>query len=958
MQVSLLGPLRLTADDQDQAVSGVRLAGVLAALALRAPEPLSVPVLIDAVWGESPPATARNTLQAHVAALRRLLGRDALISDRGSYRLALPGEAIDVHRFDRLVTEGLTTAAAGDLQAAARTLGAALSLWRSEPLEGLPGAWFATERRRLAARRIEGLHGAIDVGLELGRHLTLVPELNSLIAEHPYDERLVAQQMLALYRSARPTDALAAYQALQDRLADDLGTDPGPHLRQLHVAILNHAPELSLDPMAPRTPWRSPVLRDRRPMLGRESELAGLEQLVASGAQVVTLVGPSGIGKTRLATEVAARVQGEFDAGSAVIAVPALASPDALAEQIVRAFGLDLDDEPLTVLRPVVGVLVVDDLAPGSATATRLHRLLETSALRVVVTARRPMGWDMEEVRRVEPLSSESRDGAPGPATELLLQRAAAAGAVIDRADAEELAAAADCARLLDGVPLALELAAPRAIVGFGELRAELERSGGLTGVQLSFAQTLEHLDDMELYLLRVLAQCKGVVDADWLSALPTPGSDRVSTAVAALVRDGLIRGTPGSHGRVVFDLLSGVRQELLAGMSADEVVEAKRAMLRAHVVTFHRNDRYLPSYVDTVACAQRSMALLPALCAALEDAIDLEDVDTVAALGAPASEMCIYDYRTDVEARIWDWLAARPEVLEWSLPRQIDLRLAADNHLINTNDTQQWRDATDLTLRLAQEVGDQSRIGQAMTSIVLGARIMGLPETVDPAAALAIALADPCPEVSASTQALIGGMVSPEAGRRAVEAGWRANHEGIRMLALANLTDSTLSRGDAAAALVTATEATELAVQMHNRYFADFMRASLLTAHAINGSPVHLEAIAELAQKAWLARDVRSVTDGLLKLAAGALNCGSPELAAASFGVFERVLIRANAVPSLDEEVFIKNWLAEVAPISPAGPMEVVIAELRERCADLSGSVGVGGEPAQAQAVGDHRHR
>jgi YVTN family beta-propeller protein len=252
LQFRILGPLEVSRDGAVVDLGARKQRAVLALLLLNANRVVSTERLIDELWGDSPPDTARSALQVYVAALRKALG------DEGSaLRTSAPGYVLDVEPgaldLDRFVELRGDAQAAGDDERRSELLREALGLWRDTPLADLSSEPFAALAvARLEEQRLEALEQRIDADLALGRHASLVRELETLVDEQPYRERLRAQLMLALYRSGRQADALDTYRTARRTLDDDLGLEPGPELRELEAAILRHDPRLSLDgPVAP-----------------------------------------------------------------------------------------------------------------------------------------------------------------------------------------------------------------------------------------------------------------------------------------------------------------------------------------------------------------------------------------------------------------------------------------------------------------------------------------------------------------------------------------------------------------------------------------------------------------------------------------------------------------------------------------------------------------------------------
>src|SRR3954454_4461618 len=250
MEFGILGPLEVRADGRPVALSGARPRAVLAVLALHANRPVSAERLALALWGEDVPPGAVKTVQVYVARLRKALDdADVLITTPAGYVLRVaPGE-LDAERFERRVADGRQALAAGRGDDAAAELRAALELWRGPPLADLASTPFApAEIARLEEQHLAAVEGRVDADLAAGRHAELVGELQQLITQQPWRERLHAQLMLALYRSGRQADALDAYRHARDVLIDQLGIEPGSELHDLQQAILAHDPVLDAPP--------------------------------------------------------------------------------------------------------------------------------------------------------------------------------------------------------------------------------------------------------------------------------------------------------------------------------------------------------------------------------------------------------------------------------------------------------------------------------------------------------------------------------------------------------------------------------------------------------------------------------------------------------------------------------------------------------------------------------------
>src|SRR4051794_1155796 len=252
MDFRILGPLEALDGTRPVALGGRRRRAVLAALLLHPNEALSNERLVDELWGEAPPANALKTLQVNVSRLRKDLPDDVLVTRGHGYELPVEPEALDASRFEGLLDEGRAELAAERPERALEALERALSLWRGPPLADLAYEPFAqAEIARLEDLRVAADEQLVDAKLALGRHGDVVGQLERLVEEHPYRERLRAQLMLALYRADRQADALQAYQDARRQLVEELGIEPGERLRELETAVLAQDPELAVPEPAP-----------------------------------------------------------------------------------------------------------------------------------------------------------------------------------------------------------------------------------------------------------------------------------------------------------------------------------------------------------------------------------------------------------------------------------------------------------------------------------------------------------------------------------------------------------------------------------------------------------------------------------------------------------------------------------------------------------------------------------
>ena len=339
----LFGQLEVADAGVALAVRGAKQRALLALLALHRGEPVSADRLIDVLWGDGLAANPVNALQAQIGQLRRALGAGVIVTTEAGYALAVgPGE-VDVVRFEQLVAKGRRLAEAGEMAQASATLGEALGLRRGEPLAEFAYAGFAeAERARLDELALVAIETRAGADLVLGRHGELAGELEALCGQHPLRERLWELLILALYRAGRQADALRAYTEVRDRLVDELGIDPGPALRELQARILAQDPSLAAASPAPvraAAPAAAGNLRERlSSFIGRDAEL---EQLLGSvrSCRLVTLTGPGGTGKTRLAVEAAAALRAEYPDGAWLVELASVAEPDGVGPAVAGRSG-------------------------------------------------------------------------------------------------------------------------------------------------------------------------------------------------------------------------------------------------------------------------------------------------------------------------------------------------------------------------------------------------------------------------------------------------------------------------------------------------------------------------------------------------------------------------------------------------------------------------------------------
>ena len=479
MQYRILGPLAVTKEGAEVVLGRGKQRALLALLLLHANEAVPTDRLIDQLWGESRSTSATRVVHNYVSKLRRLLGDAVLITRGNAYELRVELGELDLDRFNDQVADGRQALAAGDPARAAAAFGAALSLWHGPPLADFTYDQFAqAEIERLDGLRLAALIERIDADLQLGRHNALIGELETLVAAHPLQERLRGQLMVALYRSGRQAEALQVYQSTRRMLVEELGIEPNEELQRLEHQILNHDPELAAPDVS--SPARNPArARPNLPpqttsLVGREREIREVTDLLRqSEVRLVTLTGTGGTGKTRLAIRVAAGLLDEFTDSVVFVGLAPLQDPDLVLTTAAQALGVlatsseTLADDLGRHLRRRELLLVLDNFEHLLEAAPSVADIAATAAgVKLLVTSRAPLRLSAERVYPVWPLEtpsgSEDVESLVRCESVALFETRARAVRPEFAVTPANAGAVADICKALDGIPLAIELAATR----------------------------------------------------------------------------------------------------------------------------------------------------------------------------------------------------------------------------------------------------------------------------------------------------------------------------------------------------------------------------------------------------------------------------------------------------------------------------------------------------------------
>jgi predicted ATPase/DNA-binding SARP family transcriptional activator len=608
LRFGVLGPIDVrTAHDQALHVGGPRQRTLLAALLLDAPRPVSPERLAERVWVEPPP-TWPSLLHAYVARLRRAVDPDGsiIVTRLAGYAVEIATDQFDAARFARLVTDSDDTA--DDPETIVASLEHALGLWRGDPYQDLPDNPDAhAETARLLELRWQARHRLVDARLALGRADAAVAQLEAMAVEDPLRERTCLQLMTALTQAGRQREALAAYQRHRQRLVDEAGLDPGPALRELELAILRGE-------AAP--PRRADVARRQvidtycDSFVGREEELTAVARLLEQ-ARLVTLTGPGGVGKSRLANEVARAVRDRYPDGVHMVELAAIRQGGDVGDAVARWLGVTLghhatiSDAIVAALANRTALLVLDNcefVLSGVADLVR-QVLHQCPGVSVLATSREPLMLHGEHRWPVPPLPvPEAQDSVAdhqNAALRLFCDRAAAAHPGFAPSP-DDLATIAEVCRRLDGLPLAIELAAARiTALSPAALASRLHerfrvltdgphgREGRHRTLQSVIDWSYDLLDPDQADLFDRMSVFVGRVELEAAEAVcPGDGLDENAVAglLAGLVDRSMLTAVEGPDAKRRYGMLETLREYAAAGLAARGMTDRIR---RAHAGYF-----------------------------------------------------------------------------------------------------------------------------------------------------------------------------------------------------------------------------------------------------------------------------------------------------------------------------------------------------------------------------------
>jgi len=846
LDFGILGPIEVHADGTPIRLGGARQRALLAILVLHANRVLPSERLIELLWGDEAPDSAINALQVHVSQLRRALephrapGTAAgLVLHRSSgYVLAVEPDQLDMHRFETLAYEGRRALADGDAASAARVLHAALELWRGPALADFAGELFAVgARTRLEELRLTTLEERIQADLSLGHHAGLVGELQAVVAEHPLRERLSGELMLSLYRCGRQAEATEVYQRTRRRLVDALGLEPGPDLQNLLTRILDQDPVLELRSTAvPRARARVHNLPlQLTTFIGRHQELVNLKRVLVED-RLLTLLGPGGIGKTRLALRIASQLHDAYPDGVCLVDLAPVTSGEMVSQRVLAV--LNIEEGGTSPIDAIVRrlakqqvLLVVDNCEHVIAAAAELvlSLLAECPDLTVLATSRERLNLPGERVWRIDPLSVPLDDaGTPASSlmdyegVQLFVDRARAGERSFALTDANSREVAELCRRL-DGLPLALELAAasasvatPRDMLTLLDQRSWLParpvrgthpRQQTLQAALNWSYQLLNREEQLLLQRLSVFAGQFSFQAVEQVCADDRLPRSRLLTLVSALTDKSLVAVHETLDGTARYQLLNTIRHyastQLAESIEADDLARRHARYLlwlaSASADAVHGPDadawmRHMEeAHADLAAALTWSKDADPELCLRL----------------ATASALFWEDRGYLTEGR--RWVNAALSAADARSPSRLAAWLADSRLAVLQNDFPSARAQLERGLAAARVAQDEAQIAAVLRPLGVVAALMGerasattwLRQSLDIAQRLAHeeAIANTLHSLGQSARVLGDDLAAHDYHTQCLAAARVVQNHRLAALALLNLGTLALRRGELEAA-------------------------------------------------------------------------------------------------------------------------------------------------------------
>jgi predicted ATPase/DNA-binding SARP family transcriptional activator len=828
----VLGTLAASVNGHPVRLGGPRQIAVLAMLITSRGAVVPADRLASEAWENLRPPTP-TTLHVYVSKLRKALEPERLtrapgrlLTREGSgYALRIDPSQVDSERFTELALKGRQALEDQRFEEAHALLTKSLKLWRGPAYADVADMSFALpEIARLTELHVTAREDSLAALIELGRHDIAVGSLDALVSEQPLRERAWELLCLALYRSGRQADALAALRTIRQRLAEDLGIDPSPTLRDLEAAILEQDPALDKPKLLRTSAYVTPTgsERGKKPpspltrLIGRADELGSVQDLLAEH-RMVTLVGPGGVGKTRLALELT-RMRCDPE-GPFYVDLLAISTPDLLVSTLVEALGVPgatCFEQMAAALDGQKALLVLDNcehLLPDIAVyASRMLGSLE--GLRVLATSREPLGLVGEAVFDVQPLDPQT-DGA-----ELFQQRAAAVLPTWHPQEAEVASIQRICDEL-DGIPLAIELAAAQCrLLSVEEIQHALDdRFSLLIGGEAAgrrhralhdtISWSYQLLSPGERQLFHALGVFAGPFNFE--AARAVSACESLLPTLAALVRKSLVAVVPATSPRR-YRLLESLRQYALRQASEQELSDAQERHMRWVLEQAERADRMLRSPQAAVALAELD-ALRPEIRTAMDVSLHSRQTEVALRLG---SFLSWYWYRMGHLAEGLRWLTEALDTAD-SVPagllgqalvgRSALLYLAGDP-------AGAYQDACEAAEKAAL-AGDLSTQARALGYRTHFGVLAGAEFDADQAAVRAVELAERCGEDWIKAEVLmIHGMLCRAAGNlrkaadllhESIDVAERCGHSWAAQSATWCALKTALDTGDARHALVLA---------------------------------------------------------------------------------------------------------------------------------------------------------